>query len=91
MAQTTTPVEGPAPGRGSASWEGFRWRRVASVLGPIAWPSFTLLYVGFWAKGFTPFQSVILILVSMLVLGGVMGSIWATWGPRHRFRAEWWS
>lgn len=57
---------------------------VASILVPVAWLSFTLLYVGFWAQGFTLFQSVIVILVSVILLGGVMGAIWASWGMRHR-------
>ena len=64
--------------------EGLRWRIFVSILGPVAWLSFTLLYVGFWATGFSLFQSIIVILVSVIVLGGVMGAIWTTWGPRYR-------
>jgi len=63
---------------------GLRARIVASIIGPVAWLSFTLLYVGFWAKGFSLFQSVILILVSVIVLVGVMSALWASWGIRHR-------
>lgn len=69
-------------------WEdaprGLRWRLMVSILGPIVWLSATLLYVGFWASGYTLFQSVIVILVSTLLLGGVMGSVWMAWGPRYR-------
>jgi len=61
-----------------------RVRIVASILGPVAWLSFTLLYVGFWAQGFTLFQSVIVILVSVIILAGLMGALWASWGMRHR-------
>jgi len=61
-----------------------RARVVASILGPVAWLSFTLLYVGFWAKGFSLFQSVIVILVSAIILAGLMGALWASWGMRHR-------
>jgi hypothetical protein len=61
-----------------------RARVVASILGPVAWLSFTLLYVGFWAKGFTLFQSVIVILVSVIILGGLMGALWASFGFRSR-------
>ena len=57
---------------------------VASILGPVAWLSFTLLYVGFWAQGFTLFQSVIVILVSAIILAGVMGALWVSWGMRRR-------
>jgi len=61
-----------------------RARIIASIIGPVAWLSFTLLYVGFWAQGFTLFQSVIVILVSAIILGGLMGALWAAWGMHHR-------
>lgn len=61
----------------------FRARVVASILGPVAWLSFTLLYVGFWAKGFTLFQSVIVILVSIIILAGLMAALWASFGMRQ--------
>jgi hypothetical protein len=57
---------------------------LVSILGPVAWLSFTLLYVGFWASGFTLFQSIIVILVSVIILGGLMGALWTGWGPRYR-------
>jgi hypothetical protein len=60
-----------------------RVRIVASILGPVAWLCFTLLYVGFWAKGFSVFQSVIVILVSIIVLAGLMAALWASFGMRQ--------
>jgi hypothetical protein len=60
-----------------------RVRIVASILGPVAWLCFTLLYVGFWAKGFTVFQSVIVILVSIIILAGLMAALWASFGMRQ--------
>lgn len=60
-----------------------------SILGPVAWLCFTLLYVGFWAQGFSLFQSVIVILVSVILLAGVMGGSWAAWGARRHFRMPW--
>ena len=73
------------------TWTGFRWRVMLSILGPIAWLCFTLLYVGFWAQGLTLFQSVIVILVSILILGGVMGATWSSWGFNHRNQWERWA
>lgn len=71
--------------RESAEWEPGRDQNriqvVASILFPVGWLCFTLLYVGFWASGFSLFQSVIVILVSTLVLGGVMGAVWTFWAP----------
>lgn len=65
-----------------------RGRIVASILVPVGWLSFTLLYVGFWAQGFSLFQSVIVILVSIIILAGVMAAIWASWGMRQ-YRRGW--
>jgi hypothetical protein len=62
-----------------------RARVVGSILGPVAWLSFTLLYVGFWAQGFTLFQSVIVILVSVIILAGLMAALWASWGMRRHY------
>ena len=76
---SSTPVSHPREGDLPS-----RARVVASILGPVAWLSFTLLYVGFWAQGFTLFQSVIVILVSVIILAGLMGALWASWGLRHR-------
>ncbi len=75
------------PGFPGSKWTGttagLGWRLLLSILGPVVWLSFTLLYVGFWSPGFSLFQSIIVILVSLLVLGGVMGAAWASWGIRH--------
>ena len=84
MAQPSAVSSGPTHVNPGGFSEGLRWRIFVSILGPVAWLSFTLLYVGFWATGFSLFQSIIVILVSVIVLGGVMGAIWTTWGPRYR-------
>lgn len=71
---------------------GIRARVLLSILGPVAWISFTLLYVAFWAQGFTLFQSIVVILVSLVILAGILGATWASFGMRrwghwreHRF------
>lgn len=56
-----------------------------SILLPTLWLSFTLLYVGFWAPGFTLFQSIVVVLVSIVLLAGTLGAIWLAYGVRRRF------
>ncbi len=87
---------GPSGGQGTTSptqtkppWVAMRWPILLSILGPVAWLVFTLLYVGFWAKGFSLFQSVIVVLVSLLVLFGVVAAAWATWGMSRFGRGRW--
>ena len=63
-----------------SSPEGMRWAILLSILGPVAWLCFTLVYVGFWAQGFTLFQSIVVILTSLIALAGVMGAAWTWYG-----------
>lgn len=53
-----------------------------SIAGIVAWISFTLLYVAFWAHGFSLFQSAIVVLVSLLVLFGTLATTWISFGLR---------
>lgn len=89
MTATSTSAH-VVPGAAHAARDASRMRLpvLLSILGPIVWMVFTLLYVGFWANGFSLFQSFVVVLVSLLILGGVMGSIWTVWGLRHR--PDWW-
>jgi hypothetical protein len=60
---------------------------VGSIVAAVAWISFTLLYVAFWAHGFSLFQSLVVIFVSLIVLVGAFSAVWVSFGLRwaHRF------
>jgi hypothetical protein len=60
---------------------------VATIVAAVGWISFTLLYVAFWAHGFSLFQSLVVIFVSLLILFGTLAAVWASFGLRwaHRF------
>jgi hypothetical protein len=64
------------------SVNGLRWRILLSILGPVAWISFTLLFIAFWAHNFSLFQSVIVVVVSLLVLFGITLAAWISYGLR---------
>ncbi|HTS32329.1 MAG TPA: hypothetical protein VMI55_00100 [Thermoplasmata archaeon] len=72
----------------SQTGRALRRRIIASILAPVAWLSLTLLYVGFWAHGFSLFQSIIVVIVSILVLFAVMAVVWVSFGFREARR--WW-
>jgi hypothetical protein len=55
---------------------------LATFVGGIAWVCFTLLYVAFWAHGFSLFQSIVVIIVSLLILTGVVVGSWISFGLR---------
>jgi hypothetical protein len=69
----------PASKSASPPW----YRVVALIVGPVAWLCLTLLYVAFWARNFTLFQSVVVVLVSIILLAGLMAALWASWGMRQ--------
>jgi hypothetical protein len=79
--------------------EGDKWRYdwehykpmgpiVVSILAIIAWLVFILLYALYWSNGFSLFQNVIVTIVSLVIMGLLIGLGWVVWGmglaKRHR-------
>lgn len=62
---------------------------VGTILGLVAWAVFILLFALFWSKGFGAFQDVIVTIVSLLIVGLLIGLAWAVWGMRRGWRAAW--
>jgi hypothetical protein len=60
---------------------------VGSIIAAVSWISFTLLYVAFGAHGFSLFQSLVVVFVSLVVLFGALAAVWISFGLRwaHRF------
>jgi hypothetical protein len=70
-------------GNGEGGLLGALRRRVVLSIGACAaWVSLTLLYVAFWAHGFSLFQSIVVVLVSLVVLTAVLLGAWASYGLR---------
>ena len=61
---------------------GMRSRVVGSIVAAVGWLVFVLLYAGFWAESFTLFQSVMIFFISVIILLGLLGILWASWGMR---------
>jgi hypothetical protein len=62
-----------------------RRRALATIAGMVAWLSWTLLYLAFWAHGFSLFQNIVAILVSLIVLFGLVVGLWVSYVMRR-----WW-
>lgn len=63
-------------------------KRVAlTIIVAVAWISFVILYVAFWASGLSLFQSIAVIIVSILILGGILGAVWVSWGMKMAEKA----
>jgi hypothetical protein len=59
---------------------------VFSIFGVIAWLVFILFYALYWSRGLSLFQNVIVTIVSLAIVGLLIGLMWVVWGTRH-FRA----
>jgi hypothetical protein len=82
MSEDPFPSSTRSHYRSYALLGGLRRRVVASIGVVVGWISFTLLYVAFWATGFSLFQNIIVIVVSLLVLFGVLVAAWVSYGLR---------
>jgi hypothetical protein len=52
---------------------------VVSIVAGICWAIFMLLHVVFWSAGFDLFQNIVIILLSLVVVGGAVGLMWVFW------------
>ncbi len=58
-------------------------RRILVSIGATAgWLCLVLLYLAFWATGFSLFQSIVVVVVSLLVLAAVLLGAWISFGLR---------
>ena len=65
---------------------------VVSILAGIGWAIFILLHTIFWSTEFDLFQNIVIILVSLVIVGGSIGLMWVVWGfkVRNIFLRKFW-
>lgn len=59
-----------------------------SILAGVGWLVFLLVWLIFYAAGYSGYRNVAVLLLSLLVLAGLLGIPWAIWGWRHRSPEE---
>jgi len=57
-----------------------RWRVLASIAATVGWLSLTLVFLAFGTHGFTLFQDIVVVVVSLLVLGALLLGAWISFG-----------
>ncbi|MCJ7572112.1 MAG: hypothetical protein MUO82_09605 [Candidatus Thermoplasmatota archaeon] len=62
---------------------GFKWRVGLSIVLPIAAMIFLIIWFWSYAQPYKLWQDIAVILVTILVIGGVLGPVWAQWGIKH--------
>ena len=64
--------EGEMP-PGSAS------RVAVSIVVGVGWLIFLILFLAFYAEGFSVYKNLAIVLASILVVGAILGPMWAYW------------
>jgi hypothetical protein len=67
--------------------KGFGWRISLTIIVGVGWLIFLILWLFFYAADFNIYQNIAIFIVSILILGGIIGASWAPWGMRygHKF------
>jgi hypothetical protein len=68
--------------------KGFGWRVSLSIIMGIGWLIFLIVWLFFYASDFNIYQNIAIFIVSILVLGGVLGAAWAPWGMRYEHKFD---
>jgi hypothetical protein len=67
---------------------GFSWRIAATIMLGVIWLSFLILWLIFWAGDFDVYQNLAIVFVSIIVVIGLLGAMWASWGLRYARKYE---
>lgn len=73
--------------RKQEEWEGemppgLAPRVAVTIVVGIGWLIFLILFLAFYAGGFNIWQNLAIMLVSLLVVGAILGPMWAYWGMK---------
>ena len=60
--------------------KGLPWRIGVSIFLGFAWLAFLIIWLFFYAGDYSVFQNIAIFLASILVLIGILGAMWASWG-----------
>jgi hypothetical protein len=63
--------------------KGFRWRVWVSLFFMIGSMVFLIYWFWFLAEPFNVYQNIAIFIVSFLIIGGLLGAMWAPWGMKH--------
>ena len=67
---------------------GLGWRVSLSIFGGIGWLIFILLWFFFFASSYSIYQNIAIILLSLFIIGVVLGIPWAIYGLRFQSKKE---
>ncbi len=62
---------------------GFQWRVYTSVILLLGVFLFLIYWFWFLATPYDVYQNIAIFIVSILIMGGLLGAMWAPWGIKH--------
>jgi len=76
------PTTAPVRSRELDFFGSVRRRVLVSIAASAGWLCLVLLYLAFWATGFSLLQSIVVVVVSLLILAAVLLGAWISFGLR---------
>ena len=73
----------PKPGWEILKISGFKWRIITSIIIPLGAMIFLIIWFWYYAEPFSVWQNIAILLVTLLILGGLLGIIWTRWSMQH--------
>lgn len=68
--------------------QGLVWRLAASFLLGVIWFTFLIIWLFFFASGYSGYQNLALIMVSIVITIGILAAIWLRFGLRFARQVE---
>ena len=78
----------PKPGREMMNIGGFKWRAIISMIAFLAATIFLIIWFWFTGGTYEIWHHIAVILVTILVVGGILGVSWVGWGMKYGQKFE---
>ena len=78
----------PKEGKEIMETIGFKWRIWTSIIIPIIALIFLIIWFWYYAEPFTIWQHIAVLLVTLLIVGGILGVVWTRWGMTHGWKMQ---
>jgi len=63
--------------------KGFKWRVVASGISVFVVSIFLIYWFWYLAEPYSVYQNIVIFIIPFLIIGGILGAMWAPWGMKH--------
>jgi amino acid transporter len=68
--------------------KGFKWRVLISAVAVFAVFIFLIYWFWYLAGPYDVLENIVMFIIPFLVMGGILGAMWAPWGMKHGRRFE---